>query len=72
MNISGYPAAVTSIPSNQDEGGPRISLMDLELRRWYHCTATQRAAATKAQFWSKPIVGKKGAKNSQEGRTGGG
>jgi len=32
-----------------------MSLMDLCLRRWYHCTVTQTAATTRAQFWNRPI-----------------
>lgn len=46
-----------------------MSLIDLNLRRWYHCTATQTAATTKAQFWNKPIVRGEGRKDSQEGKT---
>lgn len=33
-----------------------MSLMDLCLRRWYHCTATQTMATATAQFWNKPMV----------------
>lgn len=33
-----------------------MSLIDLWLRRLYHCTATQTAATTTAQFWNRPIV----------------
>lgn len=36
-----------------------MSLMDLCLRRWYHCTATQTAATAMARFWSRPMVQRK-------------
>lgn len=45
-----------------------MSLIDLYLRRWYHCTATQTAATTRAQFWNKPITRGKGTKDAQEGK----
>lgn len=45
-----------------------MSSIDLCLRRWYHRTAMQRAATTKAQFRNKLIAWGEGTGGSQEGK----